>query len=96
VLINGSDNKMMPIIPKFRGKHIFKVLINDFERWIEIDGSLPDVGEVKLRRKQDLFVSLFNESVFDSYNDMQYYYLSNKANIDHKRNIYFRTKEDLT
>lgn len=26
---------------------------------------------------------------------MQYYYLSNKAHIDHNRNIYFRTKEQL-
>lgn len=26
---------------------------------------------------------------------MQYYYLSNKANVDHNRNIFFRTKEQL-
>jgi len=48
-----------------------------------------------LRKKQDLFLNVFNEKVFDRFNDFQYYYLSNKADVDRKFNIYFRTKEDL-
>jgi hypothetical protein len=57
---------------------------------------LPLVKEDdRLKRKQDIFTSMFNYKVFDTYNDMKYYYLSNKANIDKNRNIYFRTKEQL-
>jgi len=40
-------------------------------------------------------LNVFNEKVFDRFNDFQYYYLSNKADVDRKFNIYFRTKEDL-
>ena len=38
---------------------------------------------------------MFNKYVFDSWNDMRYFYLSNKANLDKARNIFFRTKEEL-
>lgn len=38
---------------------------------------------------------MFSEEVFDTYNDMGYYYLSNKATFDEKRNIKFMTKEAL-
>ena len=38
---------------------------------------------------------MFNKYVFDEWNDMRYFYLSNKANLDKSRNIYFRTKEEL-
>lgn len=38
---------------------------------------------------------MFNKDVFDAFNDMRYFYLSNKANIDKKRNILFRNKEEL-
>lgn len=49
----------------------------------------------RLVRKQDMFTNMFNTRVFDEFNDMQYYYLSNKAHVDHTRNIQFRTKEQL-
>ena len=52
-----------------------------------------DVVDVRLRRKQDVFATMFNKDVFDAYNDMKYFYLSNKATMDKARNIYFRTKE---
>lgn len=42
-----------------------------------------------------MFTNMFNSHVFDQFSDMQYYYLSNKATVDHERNIYFRTKEQL-
>ena len=49
----------------------------------------------RLVRKQDMFTNMFNTHVFDEFNDMQYYYLSNKAHVDQTRNIQFRTKEQL-
>lgn len=45
--------------------------------------------------KQLLFTRMFSEEVFDSFNDMGYFYLSNKATFDAKRNIKFTTKEAL-
>lgn len=54
-----------------------------------------DVHDERLKRKQDLFANMFNKEVFDAFNDMRYFYLSNKANLDKTRNIYFRTKEQL-
>lgn len=38
---------------------------------------------------------MFSKEVFDKWNDMGYYYLSNRATIDEKRNIKFVTKETL-
>jgi hypothetical protein len=51
-----------------------------------------DVNDYRLKRKQDIFANMFNKDVFDAFNDMRYFYLSNKANLDKKRNIHFRTK----
>ena len=38
---------------------------------------------------------MFNTEVFDSYNDMGYFYLSNTATVDKVRNIRFMTREQL-
>ena len=48
-------------------------------------------------KKQILFTKMFNQGVFSSYNDMGYYYLSNKHNINNSlhRNIVPKTKEEL-
>ena len=76
--------------------HIFEEVEDHKERWILLDGHLPVIEhDERLERKQVILTSIFNKQVFDSFNDMDFYYLSNKANVDHKRNIYFRTKEDL-
>jgi hypothetical protein len=53
------------------------------------------VTDDRLIRKQDMFTNMFNNQVFDEFNDMQYYYLSNKAHMDQSRKIYFRNKEQL-
>ncbi len=95
VLINGSNNKLMGVKHKFGGRHKFVTIVNDSERWIDKDGYLLEVQDYVLRKKQDLFLYIFSEKVFDSFNDFQYYYLSNKADVDRKFNIFFRTKEDL-
>lgn len=92
VLVNGSNNKLMGVKQKFGSRHKFVTIVNDSERWIDKDGYLLEVQDMILRKKQDMFLSVFNEKVFDSFNDFQYYYLSNKADVDRKFNIYFRTK----
>ncbi len=95
VLINGSNNKLLGVKHKFGMKHKFVSVVDDSERWIDKDGYLLEVQDFVLRKKQDLFLTLFSEKVFDSFNDFQYYYLSNKADVDRRFNIFFRTKEDL-
>jgi len=85
---------MMPLMKRF-DRHVWQGLFNNDERWIDHEGVLLEVEDEMLRRKQDMFALMFNKDVFDSWNDMQYYYLSNKANIDRARNILFRTKEAL-
>ena len=69
--------------------------MDNSERWIDFDGILLEVEDERLRRKQDVFANMFNKYVFDSWNDMRYFYLSNKANLDKARNIFFRTREEL-
>jgi hypothetical protein len=81
-----------------RGKfvrHKWVGLSDSSDRWINPEGELPDVTDDRLVRKQDMFTNMFNTRVFDEFNDMQYYYLSNKAHVDHTRNIQFRNKEQL-
>ena len=74
-------------------RHRWIPITDNSERWIDFDGILLEVEDVRLRRKQDVFANMFNKDVFDAWNDMKYFYLSNKANLDKARNIYFRTKE---
>lgn len=76
-------------------RHKWVGLTDNSERWINPEGELPEVTDDRLLRKQDMFTNMFNNRVFDEFNDMQYYYLSNKAHVDHGRNIYFRNKEQL-
>lgn len=76
-------------------KHKWIGLTDNRERWIDNEGILLDVDDLRLKRKQDVFANLFNKDVFDAWNDMRYFYLSNKANLDKARNIFFRTKEEL-
>jgi hypothetical protein len=94
VLYNSSNLKLSPIRMKYVRHKWIGITDND-ERWIDSEGILPEVTDEKLKRKQDMFTNMFNSRVFDEFNDMQYYYLSNKANVDHNRNIFFRTKEQL-
>ena len=47
-------------------------------------------------RKQILFTRMFTQEVFDTYNDMGYYYLSNSARVDSVRKITFMTREALS
>ena len=70
-------------------------LTDNTERWIDPLGVLLDVNDIRLKRKQDIFANMFNKDVFEAFKDMKYFYLSNKANLDKKRNILFRTKEEL-
>ena len=68
------------------------------DKWIEEDGDLTAFDKLarqELATKQILFTKMFSEEVFNTFNDMGYYYLSNRATIDEKRNIKFMTKEAL-
>ena len=76
-------------------RHKWIGLTDNTERWIDPLGVLLDVNDIRLKRKQDIFANMFNKDVFEAFKDMKYFYLSNKANLDKKRNILFRTKEEL-
>lgn len=68
------------------------------DRWIDKNGRLIEshkLSHPKLATKQTLFTDMFNTEVFDSYNDMGYFYLSNTAHVDKVRNIRFMTREQL-
>jgi hypothetical protein len=82
--ISGIRNKF--------NKHKYIGLIDHSERWIDQNGILMEVIDDRLRRKQDVFINMFNKDVFDAWNDMRYFYLSNRATHDQGRNVYFRTK----
>lgn len=94
ILFNLSNRRVGALRGKFP-RHKWVGVVDNAERWIEFDGVLPQVTDDRLKRKQDMFANMFTTQVFDSYNDMQYFYLSNKARVDHDRNIDFRTKERL-
>lgn len=50
--------------------------------WINKKGYLIQAEKLKrqnLAVKQSMFVDMFNTKVFDTYNDMSYFYLSNTA-----------------
>jgi len=95
VLFNLSNLTKITFLRAKYIRHKWIGLTDNGERWIDPEGILLDVDDYRLKRKQDIFANMFNKDVFDSFNDMRYFYLSNKANLDKKRNIYFRTKEEL-
>lgn len=69
--------------------------------WINKKGYLIESEKLKrqeLAVKQSVFVDMFNTKVFDTYNDMAYFYLSNtaeKLKVKGARYITFMTKEGL-
>ena len=93
VLYNSSNQGRMSFLMNKYNRHKWIPVVDNSERWIDFDGILLEVEDVRLRRKQDVFANMFNKYVFDSWNDMRYFYLSNKANLDKARNIFFRTRE---
>jgi hypothetical protein len=95
VLFNLSNQARISFLRTKFNRHKYIGLTDNSERWIDADGILLDVEDERLKKKQDVFINLFNKDVFDAWNDMRYFYLSNKANLDKARNIYFRTKEEL-
>lgn len=69
-----------------------------YDMWIDRNGYLIDsdkLSRAELATKQALFTQMFNKDVFDSYNDMGYFYLSNTATVDKVRRIRFMTREQL-
>ena len=95
ILYDLSKRQSLGALMRKFDKHIWQGLFNNDERWIDHEGILLEVEDDRLQRKQDMFAVMFNKDVFDAWNDMQYYYLSNKATVDKARNILFRTKEAL-
>jgi hypothetical protein len=51
---------MLAVRMKFDSKHKFVSIVDDSERWIDRNGYLLEVQEYVLRKKQDLFLSIFN------------------------------------
>ena len=93
MLYNLSNLGKISFLRAKFNRHKWIGITDNEERWIDPEGILMDVHDERLKRKQDLFANMFNKEVFDAFNDMRYFYLSNKANLDKTRNIYFRTKE---
>ena len=87
----------MRIFKEYKDRHLFIMMHNLLDRWILPNGYLVDsemlYDKIRLGRKQVLFTRMFNQEVFDAYNDMGYYYLSNSAHVDHVRRITFMTRE---
>lgn len=68
------------------------------DMWINRSGYLIDsekLSRQELAVKQALFTTMFNKDVFDTYNDMGYFYLSNTSTFDQVRKIRFMTREQL-
>ncbi len=86
----------MGIERDYKKKHLFIYMFDLLDMWIYRDGRLVQPHKLKrpleLAVKQTLFTSMFNKDVFDEYNDMGYFYLSNTATVDKVRRITFMTK----
>ena len=69
------------------------------ERWIFQNGELVRYEQlsdkIRLGRKQAKFASLFSQEVFDTYNEMGYYYLSNVYYFDKERRTKHMSREAL-
>lgn len=100
VYVDVNRREFNKIVKDFRDRHLFIMMHNLLDRWIMPNGYLVDSEQLydkdKLGRKQILFTRMFSQEVFDTYNDMGYYYLSNSARVDSARRITFMTKEALS
>ena len=82
----------------FRKRHLFIMMYDLVDIWINQKGYLIPAEKLKrqnLALKQTMMADMFNPKVFDTYNDMAYFYLSNTAEKYHvrgARNITFMTK----
>lgn len=96
VYVDVNRREYMKLVKDFKDKHLFIMMHNLLDRWILPNGYLVDSEQlndkIKLGKKQVLFTRMFSQEVFDTYNDMGYFYLSNSARVDSVRRITFMTK----
>lgn len=65
MVVNASNLGALKVKAKYQHIHKFLAVTNNAERWIDINGMLPDVHKDNaVKRKQDMFTLMFNLSVF--------------------------------